>query len=317
MINKINAFCEKSGLSRIPMMYRFFGKLLPVYLAGAVAAASTRLLSSVFAGQLYAVITLAGSDLQQFAAEFFRVLRMLVVIVAVTGVGTIVYLWTTAKADRRLRMTLTRHIMRMPVKEWTKRHSSDWLSVTGRDADDASAIYKEQSQNLLGALISVVGGLIITINTSLSMAVFSIIIGLLYMKIGISRSKVRRKHEKLLRSASVELTQQISDYINGSRAARFYPIRELLQEKQEEKRKAVYRCSGKIAQIRSVDGGFYSLGYTLSYSGALIFGLLLVNMGRLDLSTMLGLWPLAMGVSFGILDFGFLLADFQGFCCGG
>ena len=62
-------------------------------------------------------------------------------------------------------MTLTRHIMRMPVKEWTKRHSSDWLSVTGRDADDASAIYKEQSQNLLGALISVVGGLIITINT--------------------------------------------------------------------------------------------------------------------------------------------------------
>jgi ABC-type multidrug transport system fused ATPase/permease subunit len=311
MVDSLEKFWEKSGLSRIPMMLCFFGKLLPLYFLGVLVAASSNLLSNVFAGQLYAVITVVDHDMGQFAARLGRVLLLMAVVVAVTGAGTVLYLRTTAKADCNLRKAIIDSCLSMPMSEWTKRHSTDWLCVIGRDADDASAIYKEHSQRLLGSVISIVGGLSILLGTNVSMAVFALVIGFLYTRIGISRAKSRKKQETLLRETSVQLTNLLSDVISGSREARFYPISELIQKRQKEKRTEAYGHSRTIARLKAADGGFGSLGFTISYSGALIFGLLLVHVGAVELPQMLALWPISMGVSFGIIDFGFFLTDFQ------
>lgn len=199
-------FWEQTGLNQFFMMYRFFGKAYPLYLAGVAAAASSNLLSNVFAGQLYAVITRDLRTMSQFAAGFYRVFLLLVTVVAITETGTALYLFTTARADFRLRKALTERCLHMTMSEWTKRHSTDWLCVTGRDADDASAIYKEYSQRLLGCVISVAGGLEIMLLKSPVMALFAVLVGFFYIGIGISRTKTRKEHESLLRGASVEFT---------------------------------------------------------------------------------------------------------------
>lgn len=293
------------------MMFGFFGKWLPLYIVGGLAMASKGLLSDIFAGQLYSVLTMMDYNLQQFKMKFLQISMLLIVLVVITGGGSVLYFWTTAKADYNLRLALTESIMRMPIYEWTKRHSADWLCIIGRDADDASAIYKGQSQKFFGVFLSIVGGLTIVVNTNIYMAVFAVLMGFFYLEIGITRAKLRKKHEKIFRSASVELTQQISDFINSSQEARFYAIQKLLCKKQEEKRKMVYQYSKKIANIRSIDSGLSALGYTICYSGGLLFGLFLVYIERVDLSSMLALWPLSVGISFGITKVGFLLADFQ------
>lgn len=191
-------FWEQTGLNPFFMMYRFFGKAYRLYLAGVAAAASSNLLSNVFAGQLYAVITRDLRTMSQFAAGFYRAFLLLVTVVAITGTETALYLFTTARADFRLRKALTERCLHM-LSEWTKRHSTDWLCVTGRDADDASAIYKEYSQRLLCCVISVAGGLGIMLLKSPVMALFAVLVGFFYIGIGISRTKTRKEHESLLR----------------------------------------------------------------------------------------------------------------------
>lgn len=280
-------------------------------MVGALAAASAGLLSNIFAGQLYAVLTTVNQDLGQFGERLFYVFLLLLLVGAVTGGGTALYLRTTAYADKNLRIELTDRILRMPVSEWMKRHSSDWLLVTGRDADDMSALYKDVGQRLLNDSINVVVGLVIMIGQSPALAVFSVAIGIFGVMSNIPRAKIRGKREGLFRKASVELTELFSDSIEGSREAAFYSVGMLLGKNLEEKRREVLGHSNKIALIRGLDGAVSSLAFTLCYSGALIFGLLLVNGGSLELPQMLALWPISMGTSMGIVGFSFFLSDFQ------
>lgn len=311
MTRRLKRFWEQSGLCCVPTALRFFENRIWLYAVGALAAASVGLLSNIFAGQLYAVLTTANQDLVQFGQQLFYVFLLLLLVGAMTGGGTVLYLRTTAYADRNLRMELTDRILRMPASEWMKRHSSDWLLVTGRDADDMSAIYKDVGQGLLNDSINVVAGLAIMIGKSPALAVFSVVIGVIGVMSNIPRAKIRGRREGLFRKASVELTELFSDSIEGSREAAFYSVGMLLGEKLEIKRGEVLGHSNVIAAIRGLDGAVSSLAYTLCYSGALIFGLLLVNAGSLELPQMLALWPISMGISMGIVGFSFFLSDFQ------
>ena len=311
MTKRWKQFWEQSGLCCVPTALRFFKKRIWLYAVGAMAAASVGLLSNIFAGQLYAVLTTVNQDLRQFGERMFFVFLLLVFVGAVTGGGTILYLRTTAYADQNLRMELTDRILRMPVGEWMKRHSSDWLLVTGRDADDMSALYKDIGHRLLNDSINVVAGLVIMIGNSPALAAFSVVVGVFGVMSNIPRAKIRGRREGLFRKASVELTESFSDSIEGSREAAFYSVGLLLGKNLEEKRREVLGHSNKIAIIRGLDGAIGSLAYTLCYSGALIFGLLLVNQGSLELPQMLALWPISMGISMGIVGFSFFLSDFQ------
>ena len=107
MTKRWKQFWEQSGLCCVPTALRFFKKRIWLYAVGAMAAASVGLLSNIFAGQLYAVLTTVNQDLRQFGERMFFVFLLLVFVGAVTGGGTILYLRTTAYADQNLRMELT------------------------------------------------------------------------------------------------------------------------------------------------------------------------------------------------------------------
>ena len=65
------------------------------------------------------------------------------------------------------------------------------------------------------------------------------------------------------------------------------------------------------SDVQKLNGGLNQIGYTLSYSGTLIVGLILVNAGQITLPEMMAMWPLSLGIAFGLLQIGFLFTDYQ------
>lgn len=300
------------GFRSVAYMMRFLkGKRLLFWLSSFMLG-SFGFFQNVFTGQIYCVIITAGQTEGNFFRQLFQIFLLLLGLASVMGIGAQFSTQTGAYGDRRLRSLMTKKLCHMPMRNWYGRHSGEWLTLLGKDAESASAAYKQQITGLIEILIEFSGGCIVLLAQSKGMLLYALISGLLYFGIGMFQIRRKKRFEAGSQKATAATASCFSDLFNGFIVARFYMVLQSLLRKQSETIEKGYTYGKRIASVSIINGALGQVGYTLAYCGAFITGLLFVYHGNLSLTTMLAIWPISMGVSFSMMRFSHFMTDTQG-----
>ncbi len=300
------------GTDSIAFTFSFMKKDGFLYALGVFLTACSRLLENVFTGQLYKLVTQITSDRQLIAYGILRVFVILVILILFLGFGIMFHSIANAGADFRLRRQMGERLTRLPLSDWHKYHSGEWLAILGKEADAVSEMYKSQIPGLLGLGVQIFGGFAILMFASRELAVFSLISGVLYLGIGLFNIKRNKRYSGEQRKASARATAKFSDILSGFMVIRIYRhFRDFILKLHDREVEEVYNAGQKMSKIHIINGALGALGYTIGYSGAFILGLLLVYNNKMELSNMLAMWPISLGVSFSIMSLGFYVTDMQ------
>lgn len=281
------------------------------YWAGLLMLASCGLVENIFTGQLYGAITSFQDGRAALLSRLLRAGLLMALLLIMVILGTLLYTGAAAKTDQKVRRILSSHLIRMPMKIWNKRHTAEWLTILGKDTDDAAEAYKTQANTLLGYVIQAAGGFVILLLISLPLALCTLGIGIFYMGTGMIRRRRMRSCTAGQRENASKVAEQTGNLIEGAVITRFYQVGGVLERKQEEVLEKNYTYGKEYARISFVNGMLGQLGYMLAYTGALLFGLILVYRDGLSLTVMMELWPISVGVSYAIQKIGFFASNYQ------
>ncbi len=302
---------EYLGLESIGFMLQFLKGHRFGFWIGTALMASFTFLQNVFTGQLYRVVTTLGQSSSAFARQLLFVFGLLLLVVSAAGMGRWLVTRTTACADLALRRKMAEKMSHMPMESWYKQHSGQWLTMLGKDAENATKVYKQQIQRIGSLFIAVAGGIILLAIQAPALLLYAMVSGIFYFGVGLVSRKRNKENAEGNQQATAQAASYLADILSGFLVMRLYHLLQFFMKKQHEAIDEGFAYGKKIARVQIGNGALWQIGYTLAYSGALIVGLLLVYQGRLELSAMMALWPISMGVSFSIMEFGFVVTEMQ------
>ncbi len=300
------------GLSGAGFMMHFVRADALWYWTGTAMVAAYGFLESVFSGQLFALVAKLANQTAGIWQHTVFVLCLLLFIILLTGTGEILFTKAAAQVDFHLRDELGRRMARIPLKHWYQKHSGECMTIFGKDSDTASEIYKVHIPVLISLILQAAGGLIVLVIASPLYACYAFVWGVCYLWIGMFSRTRWRTHSAKQRQFAADSASTFTDLLSGFPVIRMYEsIRGKLLGKHRDEVEQSFAAGRQIARISTQNRGLWQLGYTLSYSGTFFVGLLLVYAGNIDLSNMLALWPVAMGVAFAITQLGFFVSELQ------
>lgn len=305
-------FWTEPGLDSLPFVLGFLpAREKPSYWIGLFCMGIAPLLGDLFTGRLYAVVTSLGEGVSYFAEGLFQVLLLMLAVVLFQSMGGILLYRSVASMNKSLRMGLVTALNHMPMQERQKKHSGEWLTVFGADADMACEAGRDWMLDMMRNAVAVLGGGAILFHTSPVMTFYCILVGLCQIWMGMLMVPTMKKLYVSLREKAARVNSQISNQLQGGWVIRFYKVGDFIRSLHKKSMEDSFLCRRRIAGKSALSGGLNQITYTLCYSGTLIVGMLLIYKGALSLPRMLSVWPVGMSVSFGISRFGYSLADFQ------
>ena len=305
-------FWIESGLNKLSFLMQFYSKKERIlYWIGVLCTASLSLLGNLFTGRLYGVVASLGEELSYFVQGLTQLFLLMLILIGFQIMGGTFLLRTSASAGKQMRIRLAKSLSRMPMKEWYRNHSGDWLTILGSDADLTNEFCKSGIPELFRCIIDFLGGFIILFIMSPTMSFYCVAVGICQIWLGMLRITPMKKISTQFREWTAKSTIQISNQLQGAWILRFYPVYSFIRQMHQQANQETAHCLKKRAKETAINGFTRQFSYTLCYSGTLIVGILLVYLGTLSLSQMLALWPIGMGVSFGISSVGYILVDFQ------
>ncbi|MCI9625516.1 MAG: ABC transporter ATP-binding protein [Clostridia bacterium] len=299
------------GFESIAFMMQFLKGHRLVFWIGTLMTASFAFLQNIFTGQLYRVVAMIGQGGNAFFGQLLQVFGLLLLIVAVVGIGFWIFTCAAACGDKALWQQLAHKMSHMPMKNWYEKHSGEWLTMLGKDAENAANSYKQLVTRFVSLFIELAGGGLVLSFGSPVLLLYAAISGIVYFGIGVLLRKRNKKYAAGNQQAVGAAASYVADIFNGFIVMRLYHLLRLLMKKQQAAIEEGYDYGKKLARVSVFNGALGQIGYTLAYSGAFVVGLLLVYAGKLELPMMLALWPISMGVSFSIMEFGFFVTDMQ------
>lgn len=300
------------GLDKLPFVLRLLpAKERPLYWIGLFCMSTAPLLGDLFTGRLYAVVTSLGEDISYFAGGLLQILLLMLAVILFQTAGGILLYRSVASMNKGLRLRLIDALNHMPMQERQKRHSGEWLTVFGADADIASEACRDWTMDIMRNAIAVLGGAAILFYTSPVMTFYCILVGVCQIWMGMLMVPAMKKLYLSLREKAAQVNSQISNQLQGGWVIAFYKVGNFIRFLHKKGMEEAFLCRRRIARISALNGGLNQVTYTLCYSGTLIIGMLLIYNGSLSLPRMLSVWPVGMSVSFGISSFGYILANFQ------
>ena len=309
-----SSLLEYLGIDRAVFMFQFIKTRIVLYCTGVLLVSSYKFVENIVMGQLFSVTATISIDMNIYDLW----VKILTIFAWVTGVilmasfGTAITGRAVAHIDMNFRMAITEKLTKIPMNLWNERHSGDWMALVGKDADTATESYKEFFMTLIGIIFQMLGGIIIIMPRYPLYAWFSLAAGIIYLIIVITLRKKSRLYAQLQREVSAQATARFSDILKGFFVIRIFKMFSVAKKRHDQTVDRAYDAGMKTTVILMIARIFEALGFTISYTGAFIFGLVLVHQGEMDLPQMLALWPIAMGISLSLMDVGQLTIRYQG-----
>lgn len=311
--NIFKSISEKLGFDRTLFMVQFIKGSWIFFIVGILLTTSYRFIESIVLGQLYAAtasINQTNNIISIFPNIGYTFLGV-IGLVLMSSIGIAILERTLADIDMKFRKALLEKTSKIPLSVWHSRHSGDYMAIVGRDADKATEAYKYPFISLIGTLFEFIGGLIIILPRFPEMAYFSIGAGFFYMLIALTMRKKTRAYAAKQRQFVGEAASSFTDVINGLQVIRVFKMLSLAKKRHDNSTEELYKYGMKAGNITILSGALDQLGYTIAYTGALIFGLFMVNKGTITLPGMLAYWPVSMGISYGLMHFALIINEYQ------
>jgi ABC-type multidrug transport system fused ATPase/permease subunit len=304
---------QNIGFDKTMFMMQFIKGSWLAYITGVLLISSYRFIENVVLGQLYAATAAISIEkgVTTLLITITKAFMGVTLLVLMSSLGAAINGRTAATIDLRFRKKLTEKISRIPLSQWHKRHSGDWMALMGRDADGATEAYKMPFIMIISMIFQFIGGLIIILPQFPEMAIYSATAGTLYLITALTIRKKSREYAAKLRQYGAEASSRFTDIINGLSVLRVFKMLALAKERHDEATEELYKFGMKATFIFIISSALDQLGYTISYMGALIFGLIMVSAGKISISAMLAYWPIAMGVSYSMMRIGLNIIAYQ------
>ena len=282
---------EKTA-SQIRFLTGFIKKGALLYVIGSILRAVKDLLESVLSGQLYRVViglSDAGKGLDAWKDALFQMGMLGVFLILVAGMllaGEMMVMKVSLGADRAIRRRLSERICRMPERLRTEQNVGYWTNLFGRDVEITGDSYKTKWGLMLSRIISIVGGTAILLRYDLSMALFTLFCGGIYflMIYGL-KSKAKTYQQKTF-AVLGKLSQLLGEISLGLPLIRFYQLKDRFNSRYQNASEESRQIGLMNAKISTLALGLRNFGYSFSYVGILIFGLALVDKGRIGMGTL-------------------------------
>ena len=303
--------------SQIHFLIGFLKKGALLFIIGSVLRAVKDLLESVLSGQLYRIViglseAAKGPDAWKEALLQMGMLAVLLMLVAgMLLIGEMMVMKVCLGTDRAISRRLSERICRMPEKLRTQLNVGYWTNLFGRDVEITGESYKTKWGLMLSRIISILGGTVILLRYDFSMALFALFCGGVYflMIYGL-KSKARTYQQKTFEVLG-KLSQLLGEISLGLPLIRFYQMKDrfnIRYQKASEESRQIGLANAKISTLAL---GLRNFGYSFSYVGILIFGLALVERGRIGMAEFMYLWSIGIGVAYGMQSLGTQLLEYQ------
>lgn len=189
-----------------------------------------------------------------------------------------VYMYSVRKTTFIIRKKLFEHIISLPMKDFEKTHSGDFLSRLNYDVNTAEGAYSWQIMVLLMSIISAIGSSVVIHSINNIMFLYAVIIGFLNVIINsLFMRPIRRISEDIQKSIS-KIIQRFSDMIGGAFIIKSFNIGDIIYKKFVELNLSFYKLSMKRVHYNSLLASFnYSVGYLIFFGELVIGGLLIMD----------------------------------------
>lgn len=283
------------------------------YAVGILLYGAEALLTTILSGELYRIVILMSeaSGVDILLKRFAVFLAELLAVEVAAAVGYILFYDAVSETDYTLRKQLTHKLIRLPIPEWHQESKGYWINLVNRDVDQMSEGKKNLLATILRMGICVIGGLIIVVQMSIEMTIFSMIAGAIYFGGAyLFKAKVKAV-EKEQQKKIIEGTEVVTSVFDGFCEVKYYEMEKYFSDKHERVMDEYQTVGKKFITLSTGQTCLQNFGYSFSYVGLLVVALWLTSKGKLTLANAMYLWPIAMEVCYGIQKIGFSLVQMQ------
>ncbi len=189
-----------------------------------------------------------------------------------------IYMYTIRRTIVIIRSRLFYHVVSLPIKEYEKTHTGDFLSRFNYDVNTAEGVYSWQVMVLFMAIISAVGSAAVIFSINRVMFLYAILVGSVNVIINsLFMRPLRRISDDIQKSIS-KIIQKFSDLVGGAFIIRSFNIGDIIYKKFLELNLSFYKLAMKRVHYNSLLSSFnYSIGYFIFFGELLVGGLLIMN----------------------------------------
>ena len=278
-----------------------------VYGLGIVLFSVHKFTENVLFGRVYkSIASIANvSGPMYIFVQLLLLLGCFVLLGVVNYLGEYMVRKVSARTGTKLCRGLVRKLCKIPVKDWYRRHSAYWMNTLTIDIDLVDQMLVERFVMMGQNIMSVLLGVIYTGWVSPWMMLFSVVMGILYLFLANYYKKAAKNMQQTMRQKEDACSEAFEETVHAYAETAFYPpIHQSFIRRLRDTNNDFYDTGYQYVKLHTQSTTLKNLGFSLSYLGLLLMGFLLVQKNHLPLEDMLGIWPVAVGIAYGIQSFG-------------
>lgn len=244
---------------------------------------------------LYDGIIVQDYDLVIQSLQYF--ILLIILLTSILMIGLILVRVSSTKSIFQLRVKIFEKMLHLPLKEYDKNHSGDFIS---RITNDLQSLNTSLSQNLVslsGTFLSGLASMIymLIINWKFALALFAWnLLTLILTKLFIKPLKDTSDEIHQLMS---DTTKEISNILSGSYTIKLFNLEGKFFRSFSDKNKSLFNISLKKARLTGLMRGMIQFMTRFSFTGFIALGSFLAVQGKITFGEILAINQLQGSVS--------------------
>lgn len=196
-----------------------------------------------------------------------------------------------------LKITLFEKLMKMNMSWYANSHSAEGLKTLNWDANSLKDSWFSHVYWVLGKVALGLSSLTAMLIYSPLLAGISVVISMVTVSVSVRLNSIMKSHSKNVQSATVRLTQSLSDIISGFTVFKIYSGSSIVMNKFKKDNDEVTDMEMlRIKHASELEMLSFLLGILGSF-GTIIAGAYLVSLGMLDYGTVMAVVTLQISLS--------------------
>lgn len=188
------------------------------------------------------------------------------------------YQYAVRKTTIIIRRRLFEHIIDLPMYEFEKNHTGDFLSRINFDVNTAEGVYSWQLMVLLMSIVSAIGCSVAIFLINKIIFFYVVLVTSVNILVNAIFMKRLREISNKIQEAFSKVTQKLSDIVGGAYIIRAFDIADMIFKKYVEINSLLYRLALRRVNYSSILASFnYTVGYFIFFGMLALGGYLMIR----------------------------------------
>lgn len=257
------------------------------------------------------VDAVTNNDVQTFVSAIVLSCAVLVIACVINPFSVYLFDYSVKHTMIEIRSKFFNHIQKLEKKYFDKHHSGDLISRMNNDIGVIENVYCMNIFQLVETLLLGISSIISIFIIDWRISILMIILGIASLIINILFAEPIRKVSDKIQNAKSKETESFSDIVSGLRVIKIFNINKFMMNKAYGRIENVRDLTMERVKINSKLNSFNYILSVFSLLGVIVIGAIIVNLGKMNLGTIIAAVGLQSGVSNMFLNTGEFLTQLQ------